>query len=83
MKMTPTPEVITPEFRNIFMALRKSKRDYNNYKNSDDSQIDFTEWLNENYGIRLFVSEDGFNLDNKIEISDEKKYMFFVLKYKS
>ena len=87
MKTIPTPELITPEMRDIFMALRKAKNDYES-ENLDaqvanPSDNSFIVWLNETYGIQLCLSKDGYNLSKDIEISDEKKYMFFVLKYKS
>lgn len=37
--------------------------------------------LLENYGIKLSVAEDGINLVPTYEISDEQKYLIFMMKF--
>ena len=67
------------------MGLRKAKQDFDRGLPSPQGLINtaFVDWLNEIYGIQLFVSQDGYNLEKHLEITSEQKYMFFVLKYVS
>jgi hypothetical protein len=73
----------TPQWRDIFMPLRAAKREYEDTFTGyyEPSTQDFVRWLDVNYGIKLTVAEDDFNLRDTLEVVDEQKYLIFVLKY--
>ena len=65
------------------MLLRAAKKEYDTTFTGyyEPSTQDFVRWLNVNYGIKLTVAEDDFNLRDTLEVVDEQKYLIFVLKY--
>lgn len=73
----------TPQWRDIFMSLRAAKKEYEDTFTGyyEPSTQDFVRWLDVNYGIKLTVAEDNFNLRDTLEVVDEQKYLIFVLKY--
>ena len=45
-----------------------------------DSSLLFNQWMLQTFGIRIIYSNEG-HLTETYEVVDEKKYLFFVLKY--
>jgi hypothetical protein len=76
------PEI---EFRkkrwNYWESLKKIRKEYmqNNYLDGQFDAYDFEEYVKENYGFKMNTL-DG-NITDKFEIVDEKKYIFFILKF--
>ena len=80
--MTHIDNLIT--WRSLFVPIRKAKNEFNViYQPTVPPTKQFIEWLDETYGVQLSMAKDGHHLSDHLTISDEKKYMFFVLKYKS
>lgn len=73
----------TPTWNELFIPLRAAKKEYNDTFTGyyEPSTQDFVRWLDVNYGIKLTVAEDDFNLRDTLEVVDEQKYLIFVLKY--
>ena len=71
-------------WRSLFVPIRKAKKEFNDMHHTTVPPTkQFIEWLDETYGVQLSMAKDGHHLSDHLTISDEKKYMFFVLKYKS
>lgn len=77
------PEI---EFRkkrwNYWESLKKIRKEYMQDIADLDGQFDaydFEEYVKENYGFKMNIL-DG-NITDKFEIVDEKKYIFFILKF--
>jgi hypothetical protein len=73
------PEI---EFRkkrwNYWESLKKIRKEYMETATAFDA-YDFEEYVKENYGFKMNTL-DG-NIIDKFEIVDEKKYIFFILKF--
>jgi len=72
------------DWRHLFLPIRHAKDDFeaeHNRSYLDPDAKTFIEWLDVNYGITLFLSDDFQHLEDRLEISDEKKYLLFMLKY--
>jgi hypothetical protein len=48
--------------------------------NSPQGQLDFVEYMKENYGIKMNMTDGA--ISDKFDIVDEKLYTFFLLKWK-
>ena len=57
-------------------AVRKLKADFD----KEDSSLLFNQWMLQTFGIRIIYNNEG-HLTENYEVIDEKKYLFFVLKY--
>ena len=65
-----------------WQALKLARKEYMRTLSDLNGQFDayeFEEWLTENYGLKLFLSNG--NITDTYEITDEKLYIMFVLKF--
>lgn len=64
-----------------FASLRKLKQEY--IENHDDNLHEFAKWIEEWFGFKIFVeaADGGYNITEYFEVTDEKLYTFFLLKY--
>lgn len=62
-------------------SLQKARQEY--IKSNDNFNSEkFLGWLRETYGLEAGVTSSG-NLTEDYRILDEKKYLMYILKYKS
>lgn len=71
----------------FWMLIRRAKNDYE--KNEchgyyEPTTEKFIKWLEEMWGVRIYMSEDGYNIaGNRFDIIAHDKYTMFMLKYSS
>lgn len=65
------------ENKEVWAQIISAKREYDC---TPYPQLDFYDWLERTYGIKLTLTPRGeMNLDN--EITDDQKYLIFMLKH--
>jgi hypothetical protein len=65
-------------------ALKKARKDYLKDIGELDGQFDafeFDNWLANNYGLKINVTDTTGNITDSYVVIDEKKYLIFLLKY--
>jgi len=74
----------TPATIAFWQTLKHAKTDYEKSVHAGGffyvKELDFMIWLQDNWGIRLYLTDDG-NYESDFEITAEDKYTMFVLKY--
>lgn len=63
-------------------SLKLARKEYMSDIESLGGQFDayeFEEWLEKNYGLKLLLAQG--NITDKYEITDERLYTFFLLKF--
>jgi hypothetical protein len=69
----------TKEIMWFWTALKKVREEFDALRDSD--QYDgFETYLRETYGVQLHFNNEG-NIEQRVDIVDEQKYLFFRLKY--
>jgi len=67
------------ELISVWIGIKKARQDFDKTRDSD--QYDgFMEHMRDEYGIQMHYDKDG-NIQQEFHIVDEKKYIFFKLKY--
>jgi hypothetical protein len=64
-----------------FYASLKRAKDLWNTAHTDQPVENFLQHLEDTYGIQMSARQKMSGIDTEYHISDEKKYMMFVLKY--
>lgn len=59
----------------IWMSIQKARQAY-----SGDEE--FRHWLLDQWGVELFLADDGHNLSPHFKIQSPEKFTMFLLKYK-
>ena len=68
----------------MWQCIRVARNDYE--KNEchgyyEPTTEKFIKWLAENWGIKIHLAQDGYNLSHQFDIIAEDKYTMFMLKY--
>lgn len=71
-------DTIIGDSKTIWMQIVSAKREFDLLQIYQ--QTDFYNWLQDTYGVKLWLTPDGeMSLEN--EILDEQKYLIFMLKH--
>lgn len=71
-------DTIIGDSKTIWMQIVSAKKEFDMLQIYN--QIDFYNWLQETYGVKLHLTPDGeMSLQN--EVLDQQKYLVFVLKH--
>jgi hypothetical protein len=72
-------DTIIGDSKTIWLQIISAKREFDT---TDHSQTEFYSWLDQNYGVKLKLTPNGeMSLEN--DITDEQKYLLFMLKHSS
>ena len=77
----PKKEDLSPEHRDRYrIALRNSREEFlaSEYVN----EMPFQDWIDKVYGVEMLKNEEGYYTMN-YDVSDEKRFMLFQVKYLS
>jgi len=69
----------TKEIMWFWSALKKTREEYDATRDSNKAD-GFVEYMRDTYGVQLYFNNEG-NIEQKFDIVDEQKYLFFRLKY--
>ena len=70
-------DTIIGDSKTIWLQIISAKREFDI---TDQPKPDFYSWLNQTYGIKLKLTPNGdLNLEN--DITDDQKYLLFMLKH--
>lgn len=70
-------DTIIGDSKTIWLQIISAKKEFDT---TDQPQLDFYSWLNQTYGVKLKLTPNGeMNLEN--DITDEQKYLLFMLKH--